>query len=171
MSSSLAQLPALLAADIDTILTAATDLSCTVDVVQYTAGEPAAPVGACTVVSVWVADLFNMGDQPPLTRQTQEASCVARPGVTLNIRVDVCYEENEQGDITAAAHATVADCLHDLIAAIWCGLADLWIAGGLMGLDCRQVHLGDFTIGARQGGVVSAIMDLAVEHDCTGATS
>lgn len=171
MSSSLAQLPALLAADIDTIVTAAADLSCTVDVIQYTAGEPAAPVGDCTVISVWIGELFNIGDQRPMSRQSDEASCVARPGVSLNIRIDKCYSETEQGDISAVSHAEIADCLHDLIAAVWCGIADLWISDNLMGLTCRQVSIGTFTVGQRQGGVVSATLNVEVEHDCAGATS
>jgi hypothetical protein len=171
MSAALTDLAVLLTADLDTILTAATDMSCTPDVIQYTAGEPAAPVGSCTTVSVWIAELDNIGDQAPFLRQASEVSCVDRPGVSMRIRVDVCYEDTETGDITAAAHATVADCLYDLMAAIWCGIADMRAAGTLMGLDCRQTSLGDFIVGQRSGGIVSATLTLEVEHDCAGATS
>ena len=171
MSASLKQLPSLLADDIDLIVTSAADLTCTVDVVQYTAGEPAAPVGNCQTVSVWIAELDNIGDQAPFLRQGPDVSCVDRPAVSMRVRVDVCYEEIETGDITAANHATVADCLYGLMAAIWCGLADLRASGELMGLDCRQTSIGDFVVGQRTGGIISATLNIEVEHDCAGAAS
>ena len=168
MSSSLAELPALLAAEIDVIVAGATSLTCVPADTQWTAGEPAST--GCNQIWVWVSELFNIGDSVPFARQGDEVGCVIRPGVTLNIRVDVCYTESETGP-TAVQHAETADCLHALIGAVWCGLADLWAAGTLLGLDCRQSTLSSFTINQRQGGVASATMTVEVEHDCTGATS
>lgn len=170
MSSPLADLPALLAAEIDVIVTGATDLTCTLDRVTYTAGQPAAPVSGCNAVWVWIAELYNIGEQLPFGRQGDQVGCVIRPGVTLKVRLDVCYEETEQ-DQSDSQQATTADCFHGMMAAIWCGLSDLWAAGTLLGLDCRQSTLSSFVVDARQGGIVSATMTLDVEHDCTGATS
>lgn len=171
MSAPLADLPALLAADIDVIVAGATDLTCLPDRdTIITGGEPAQSGGACTSIYVWVSELYNIGGQAPFNRQGDEVGCVIRPGVTLNVRVDVCYQESDQGP-TVAQHLVTADCLHGLMAAIWCGLADLWAAGTLMGLDCRHSTLGSFVVGQRQGGMVTAMMTVDVEHDCAGAAS
>ena len=171
MSASLADLPALLASEIDLIIAGATDLTCTPDMdTIFSGGEPATSVGQCTTVWVWISELYNIGGQSPFSRQGDEVGCVVRPGVTLNIRVDVCYVESEQGP-TATQHATTADCLHGLMAAIWCGLAELWADGTLLDLDCRQSALSSFVVLPRQGGMASATMTLDVEHDCAGATS
>jgi hypothetical protein len=168
---NLAQIPELLALEIDEIIVGATDLTCVPDIdTVWTAGEPAAPTGQCTVVWVWISELYNVGGQAPFGRQGDSVGCVIRPAVTLNIRVDVCYEETEQ-DPTAVMHADTADCFYRLIGAIWCGLADRWAAGDLIGFNCQESTLSQFQIGQRLGGVVSATMTVDVEYDCAGAAS
>lgn len=163
-------LPQQLAAEIDAVLDAAAGLTCVPDSIVYTAGEPAYPSGQCTQIWVWPSVLFNIGNQIPLGRQGDETSCVIRPATTLNIRVDVCYEESPQGP-QAEDHASTADCLHSLMIAIWCGLADLWVSGSLLALDCRAVAFGDFTVSERSGGIVSATLPITVETDCTDVAS
>ena len=169
--TSFMDMPQQLAAEIDTILLAATDLTCLPDIdTIWTAGEPAAPTGLCNVVYVWIAELYNIGNQAPFGRQGDDVGCVIRPGVNLKVRVDVCYEETEQGP-TAAQHAVTADCLHGLMRAIWCGLADLWAAGTLLDLDCRASTIGPFLVDQRLGGIVSATLDVSAEADCEDTPS
>ena len=161
--TSFMDMPQQLAAEIDAHILAAADLTCLPDVdTIWTAGEPAAPTGQCTVVWVWIAELYNIENGRALG---DERGCVIRPGVTLKVRVDVCYEETEQG-ATATQHAEAADCLHGLMRAIWCGLAAAWAAGTLLDLDCRASSVGPFLVDQRQGGIVSATLDVNAEADC-----
>ena len=162
--STLTQLASTLLDQIQVVLADYT--TCTVDVFQYTAGEPAAPSGQCTVISVWADTIFDIGGQIPFGRQGDTLGCVARPATVLKVRVDVCYEESEEGP-TVAEHATVADCFYGLIQGIWCGLAEEWVAGDLLDqTDCRSVSVGDFQMLPRQGGIVSAVLDVTSEMEC-----
>jgi hypothetical protein len=163
-------LPQTLASQIEDIIDGTPGLTCLPDRYTFTAGEPAAPSGSCNAVWVWIGEIFNMGNQTPFARQADEVGCVIRPGVTLNVRVDVCYEET-QDDATDTQHAATADCFHGLLRAIWCGLADLWASGELLGFDCRHTTLSQFTVGPRLGAVVSATLQISGEYDCSGAAS
>lgn len=162
--STLVQLPSMLVDHVELILTDYD--TCTVDIFQYTAGEPAAPSGQCTVISSWVDSIYDMGGSIPLGRRGDEQPCVIRPAALLKLRVDVCYEESEQGP-TPTEHALVADCFHGMLQAIWCGLAEEWVSGTLLDVgDCRGVVIGDFQVLPRQGGIVSATLDVATELAC-----
>ena len=148
------------------VAVAVADAACPPDIIQFTAGEPAAPTGQCTAVWVWIDEIYDMGGSPALSRRGDEEPCIIRPAVNLKIRVDVCYEETEQGP-TALQHATAADCLHGLMEDIWCWLTEEWVALGVLEQDdCRAVTIGPFQIGTRQGGIVSAYLDVHTEWGC-----
>ena len=140
--------------------------TCAVDVFQHTAGEPAAPSGQCSAISVWADQIFDVGGQIPFGRQGDTIGCVARPAVVLKLRVDVCYSESEQGP-TVAEHDVVAECFYGLIQAVWCGLVEEWVAGTLLDQpDGRRTQVGDFQVLPRQGGIVSAVLDVTSEMEC-----
>jgi hypothetical protein len=157
------ELPDLLAEHIE-VATASSD--CAPDIIAYTAGEPAAPAGQCTAVWVWIDELYDMGGSAPLGRRGDEEPCMIRPAVNLKVRVDVCYAETDHGP-TAEQHAEAADCLHGLMEDIWCWFTETWSLSGLLEQsDCRAVTIGPFQVAARQGGIVSAYLDVNTEWGC-----
>ena len=140
--------------------------TCTVNVFQHTAGEPAAPSSQCSAISVWVDQIFDIGGQIPFSRQGDTIGCVARPAVVLNLRFDVCYEESELGP-TVAEHEVVAECFNGLIQAIWCGLVEEWVAGTLLDQpEGRRAQVGNFQVLPRQGGMISAVLEVTSEIEC-----
>ena len=151
-----------LAQEIEDLLTAA---GLTVDRVTATAGEPAAPSGQCQAVWVWLSEVFDTAQV--FQRRGDERGCLHRTALRLSIRIDSCYTERDDGaDQTDSEHLTDHDTFVDLIDTIYAGLVGRWAAGTLLGLDsCQAGKVGDVSIGARQGGIVSASMYVEAEYD------
>ena len=101
----------LLAGDIETYLD---DVTCEVDKVGVTFGEPADPTGTrCRQIFVWV--------QAMSPRETQDQQCLIFSRLTLAYRITSCYDVQEK-DLTVVQHEAAADCLYEIGAAVWCGL-------------------------------------------------
>jgi hypothetical protein len=135
---------------------------CTINNWQVTAGEPSAPSGDCTQVSVWATQLFNAVN----SLNQEDSACLVIKGVQLAYRIDVCYPTNEDGtDLTADQQLEVATCLYGLADHIWCGInSDLKaITGG----NCADVAVDPLSFTRFQGGIVSAQSGLRFQNDCT----
>lgn len=132
---------------------------CPVDTFQVTAGEPAAPSGNCSQISVWASQYFNAVDSLFHT----DNPCVIVKGVQLQWRIDLCYQEQES-DRTAAQHLVTATCLYDLADAVWCGLNST--VGSLFGQPCKDVSVDTLDIPAGLGGIVSASSGVRFQLDC-----
>lgn len=164
--TSIRDLPHVVAAYVDAILDSAT--ICTPTDTVVTAGEPAHPTTDCTDPAVWVwLDQIYASDQPN-TQRGDDAGCVIRTVATIQVRVDVCYQETDDAaGPTPAMHLAAADCLHHVMGVLWCGIADEITGGKPFGLgSCRAVTVGAFEVGVRQGMIVSATLPLRVEVDC-----
>lgn len=80
----------------------------------------------------------------------------------MNWRLDVCYNESEDG-LTVDEHLLDAVCLYGLADVIYCGLPAV---DNLFGLKCRDLQFDALTIGERSGGYVSASSGLRFQVGC-----
>lgn len=139
------------------IQTLADSTDCKPDAYQVTAGEPAAPSGQCTVISVWASQFFNAVN----SMFHEDNPCTVVRGVQLNYRIDVCYEETEKGR-TPAQHLVAAECLYSLADTVWCGLN----AADVFGLRCADIQADPLQFAAPLGGIVSASSGVRLQLDC-----
>jgi hypothetical protein len=171
--TSFVDLPVVLAAQIQAAVEATTvALTCAPTRYTPTAGEPAAPSGeGCPAIWVWIDRIF--ANDQPVNLRGEGVACAVTTALTLNVRVDACYLERDDGsDQSDTEHLAAADCLHGLMGVIWCALADHVAAGTLLDVgDCRGAALGSFQVGQRSGGYVSATIPVTVEWDCADNTA
>lgn len=135
---------------------------CEIQTFQVTAGEPAAPTGQCSQISVWASQFFNAST----SLFNEDNPCVIVKGVQLSYRIDLCYTEQE-ADRTPAQHLATATCLYDLADAVWCGLNQT--VATLFAQPCKDVSVDPMDFQTPQGGIVSAQSGVRFQLDCDPA--
>lgn len=132
--------------------------TCQPERVFVSAGEPA--VGSCGEIAVWISNVSdaNIGI----------SDCMVDTQVELTYRISWCYPEPEDGSgPTTAQELTAAECLYELMDAVWCGLVSERDAGTLLiQSSCEKTSLGQLTVDPRSGGVVTATGTVTVDYDC-----
>lgn len=126
---------------------------------RVTAGQPAAPVGSCSAVSVWASQYFNAAT----SLFHEDSVCVLSRGVQVEWRLDVCFTETEQ-DRTAAQHLADAECVYRLADVIWCGLASS--LPEVLAVRCAQIAVDALSVVPALGGIYSVSSGFRFQLDC-----
>ena len=136
-------------------------VTCEVDKIGVTFGEPADPTGTnCKQILIWV--------QAVSPRPTEVQACTTLAVVTLAYRIYACYP-NQAQDPTVDQHEGAADCIYEISEAVWCGLVNGKDTGLLMGVgDCKRIVLGPLVSDVPRGGISSMTGTVTTDYECVG---